>query len=284
MSRQEEIKKDLLETEAVQFVAGALTEIAAKKIKEVRDTFKNSRAFYDELRTLYALVKSASLQIEKNSAVLNVKKAEKTLLVAITSNHRFYGALNRDVMDASSEGAKYTKGDLLVVGKTGAVLLNGLNLKSTITRSLIFERDIPSKSEMRKFTDELSHYDRILFYYPQFITILTQHIASVDFLELVIEAPMHDGMLTHIFEPELPLILKFFETEIRRLLIVRVIREAELARTALRLVSMSRAEQEAGERVHMQRIKFNKMNAELQNMRLLETFSGIIKWKKKLYG
>jgi F-type H+-transporting ATPase subunit gamma len=279
MSRQEEIRQDLLETEAVQYVAGALSELAAKRIKEVRDTFKNTRPFFDELRTLYALVKSASLKSNPS----NLVSGGKTLLVAITSNHRFYGALNRDVMDAAREGISYTVGDLLVVGKTGSIILDTIGAIKGNPRILIFNKDLPNSGEMKKFIMELSKYDRIIFYYPQFITILTQHISSVDFSEFVAESPFEEGSLTHIFEPELSKLLVFFENEIRRLLIVRVIKEAELARTALRLVSMSRAEQEAGERVRKQRMNLRKTGAEIQNMRLLETFAGILKWKHKLY-
>jgi F0F1-type ATP synthase gamma subunit len=279
MSRQEEIRKELIETEAVQYVAGALTELAAKRIKEVRDTFIKSKTYYHELRTLYALVKSASAK----RAGIDIPKTGKTLLVAITSNHRFYGALNRNVIDAVQEGMSYTKGDLLVVGRTGVIALEQTEREKFKSMNLTFEHDIPSASEMKKFIGALSDYERIIFYYPQFVTILTQHIASVDFTEFISEAPLEQGNLTHIFEPELSNLLIFFETEIRRMLIVRVIREAELARTALRLVSMSRAEQEAITRARSQRIALHKMTAEMQNMRLLETFAGILKWKHKLY-
>jgi F0F1-type ATP synthase gamma subunit len=83
-----------------------------------------------------------------------------------------------------------------------------------------------------------------------------------------------------IFEPELPKIVQFFNDQIRLILFNRILLEADLARTAARMLAMSAAEEHTNDMIKIQKRSLNKTIGSIKNRQLLETFSGSAKWKK----
>ena len=66
----------------------------------------------------------------------------------------------------------------------------------------------------------------------------------------------------------------------RRFLFQRVFFEAELARTAARLIAMSAAERTVSLRMKAVRLALRKVVAAVETMRTLETFTGIVEWRR----
>ena len=76
--------------------------------------------------------------------------------------------------------------------------------------------------------------------------------------------------------------IKFFDSQVRSILFKRVLLEADLARTAARLLSMSQAEERTDSEIKMKKVALKKVFRSFTNAQLLETFSGIKKWKHGL--
>ena len=86
--------------------------------------------------------------------------------------------------------------------------------------------------------------------------------------------------IDYIFEPELEEIFWFFDTQVRYILFGQVMLEVKLSRIATRLTRMNIGEQKALKAIKKTTREIKKEIALQNNIRLLETFSGISLWKK----
>ena len=270
------IQEELRDLSAMQFVAGAFAEVSTKKLQREKAAFENSQSFYKEIRHLYALVRVGAA--EPSTRIV----AGPRISIALTSNHRFYGTLNRDVITSFLEGLWRSGGEGLVIGRTGKLLLDRTAYAGRVP-TLMFADDIPTEGEFKLLLERLAPYTGAYFHYPQFVTVLTQTVVELDITEDVetdvdVEAES-DPDRTHILEPEFDELVQFFETAVRRFLLSRVMFEAEVARTAARMVAMSEAEDRAGVAIRERRGAARKMYESIQSMRLLETVILLSKWR-----
>lgn len=280
-------KRELEHIEAAKYITRALRDISANKMRGIRESFARNYAFYTDIRQLYTLVRSHAARAkteakEKGEGAAEEKGIRRTasISVAITSNKRFYGSLNKKVMDAFIKQLDRRRGRHIVIGKTGRQYLAGTKYERR-AEYLSFEADNPNEDELGRFLDAVRSHDRILVYYPRFINVFRQDVAIVDIAEVPEEETVAETKVGYIFEPELTHMLLFFETQVQHLLFSRIMLEAELARTAARLMKMDSAEREADAEMKRKRRILHKEMTALSNMHLLETFSGFQQWKKK---
>jgi len=73
--------------------------------------------------------------------------------------------------------------------------------------------------------------------------------------------------------------IKFFNTQVRWLLFQRIILESDMARTAARLLTMSQAEERTDFEIKKKKADLRKVIRSFTNAQLLDTFSGIKRWK-----
>ena len=268
---------DALET--IKFVSSALFDVSAEKIVRLRAAFEKNQEFYRDISELYDTIKHTAVQ----RGDLSAKSAAtaRVLLVAFTSNVRFYGSSNTDVMRSFIEQFDKTIADGIVIGRTGKVFMENYPINPIRLTFRSFEGDEPTSREVKEFLSEVEFYDEVYVFYPSFVTIFTQKVSSLDITHTAQEELLAKGdtEIDYIFEPELPRILKFFETRVRHLLFERVVLESELARTAARLFAMNGAQDRVEDEIRQVRQAVQKATANFNDARLLESFSAISKWK-----
>lgn len=283
-----DLKTELLDEQTLKYITSTFTEINSLKAKKIRAEFEKNQRFFEEIAQVYRLVKEVAI----NKGVLpktilfegyaERKEGEKdTLAIAVTSNMRFYGKLNLNVARRFLEETGHAKTkDLMVIGQTGAEYLRAKKGGARI-KTFFFKRDFPSRAEMLSLIDATRSYKRIYFYYPRFVTMVRQTVGLLDVTQTPTEIPPEVGRIEYIFEPELKKILDFFERHVRLLLLSRVMLEAELSRTAARLMTMSAANDRADELIGVTASQLSKATKSFTNARLLETFAGMKSWKKE---
>jgi F0F1-type ATP synthase gamma subunit len=97
-------------------------------------------------------------------------------------------------------------------------------------------------------------------------------------LEVGIDTKLEETYI--LFEPEVDKILAFFEKQIRTILFSRVILEADLARTAARMVTMNDASERCQDMMKQKHTEYLKVMRSFINRQLLDTFAGRSLWKK----
>lgn len=297
MSLRETLRDDLADLDALQLVASALADQSLKTIAKVRATFERSAPFYQSVHDLYALIR---FRAERDGvSVRRSQSGAGSAAVALTSNHRFYGELNVAVVHALIEREASVGVRTIIIGRVGQLFLKELGYARGM-HSLLFAEDVPSIGELSGLLARLEEYDRVVLYYPAFINLVTQRVETIEIgaataprarrgegstyaLDLrgrgeSALAPAAES--AYIFEPELTELGRFFETEVRRFLFQRVFLEAELARTATRLIAMSTAERTIGMRKRSVRGALRRVKGAVETMRTLETFASIIEWRR----
>lgn len=274
-------QRELEDLETIGFVAASLFDVSAEKISRLRAAFEKNKVFYDDIANLYQSIKQTAF--ERGELPKRPATVVQTATVAFTSNIRFYGAVNAEVMGAFVEHMRSdTSSDYIVIGRTGKTLMENVPDLQDRPSYYAFKEDEPTGEERRQFLQSVAPYSQVQIFYPSFRNVFSQKVVMQDITYTPHAAEASEKTLSfdYIFEPELSKILDFFETKVRYLLFKRVMLESELARTASRLLSMNQAQERSEKEIIRQHRLIRRYTANFNDLRLLESFSAISKWKK----
>jgi len=294
MSVITDIKEQISDLTTFKHISAAFTEAAAVRLRNIRKAYERNTGFYDEISHIYHLVQiNVKLNTPQSGLNTNAKSTNGKnnsdplkLSVALTSNQRFYGIINNEIMAYFLREAEKNKTEKLIIGSTGVSFMRSMDYKGKY-ESVIFRGNNPDEKESIEFLNKISPYDQVTIYYPKFISFLKQDIGSIDITKKIPpveekEKQIMKEEINLIFEPELFKMIKFFDSQVRMILFKRVVLEAEMARTAARLLAMSQAEERSDFEIKQKRLHLRKVISSFTNSQLLETFSGIKKWKHGL--
>lgn len=274
-----ERQQELTDLETIQFVTSALFDVSAERIGRLRAAFEKNQTFYQDISDLYGAVKLTAQ--ERGDLPEKSPGITRRVLIAFTSNLRFYGSINADVMAAFLRKLNDPALDFIVIGKTGQSFMENYALEGRRIQYLSFEGDDPTVGEVRQFLKQVEAYEEVNVLFPAFVNVFTHKVSLLDITHTPHPVPGSKAAeIDYIFEPELAKILQFFETRVRYLLFQRAVLESELARTAARLFSMNRAQDRARDEITHVRRAIQQDIDTFNDLRLLESFSAISRWKK----
>lgn len=268
-----DLKETLEHTQTAQFVTTMLRDISATKLQSIRALFDANHEYFIELHGLMALVEAHAH--EKGILHKEKEQPSKRVYVALTSNKRFYGTLNKEVIHYLREKKQSDEqASCVVIGQTGRQILESSSEPFPAAFEL-FTNDEPTPQETFAAIASLSVYDEIIVVHPTFINSFEQKAKETDLTHVPEPVELRDHPpLQYLFEPEILEMISFFRTQIRLVLFSRVLLETRLALTGARLMKMQRARERAGELLVQQRQVIHKELRTVQSMRLLETFTG----------
>lgn len=281
MSRVVDIRRTVEDFRDTGLITGALQEVSAAKMQELRGKFEQNARFFAGIREVYGIVKAHALEIERSrQAAAGVKRMRgRDLYIGLTSNKRFNGTLNRDIVRAVVPMVgKVENSDFLLIGLTGAQYLEETSAPEAVKRTA-FDDDVPSLEELENVLSLISSYDRVFVVYPKFVNPFRQDIVMTDITQTPAAVVTPETKADYIFEPEIPGMLAFFEKQVRRALFERIMLETELARAAARTMKMRNAQ----ERSDALRKRYDgilrREFATLADIELMETFIGYSFWR-----
>jgi ATP synthase F1 gamma subunit len=276
----DELRAELDDVLTLQFIASAFTEVAASRIGKIKTQFENNRQFFDEISYLYHLVQASSRKMKGESKTGGVRG--KHLMVAVTSNQRFYGNLNINIMQSYMADADVTPGaELMVIGVTGADFMDSPAGGGRKFLRRQFAKDNPTEEETSKFLDDIKEYETVMMYYPKFVTLMSQTVGKTDVTQAAdLGEKIPETEINILFEPDLSHTLEFFKRHLRAILFLRVMLESDLSRTAARLLTMSGAEERSRDLLKQKKSQLRKIQLSITNAKLLETFAAMSGWKK----
>ena len=272
MSSITDLQAGLAQIQTAQFVTTMLRDISATRLQNIRTAFEANQAHYHELHEIMGYVKGYAAR----EGILVPQAAKKRIYVAVTSNRRFYGALNRLVMKAYLQArAEDTTADGYVIGQTGHTYLEQQTASLPRSTSKQFTGDVPEPEEAAVVVRDVEVYQEVIVIHPTFVNSFEQVPQQTD-ISHVPKATAATNTLPfeYICEPELPALLTFFMTQIRLVLLERVFLETQVALTGARLMKMQRARERATELVAEEEQHIHKEIRTIQSLHLLETFTG----------
>lgn len=278
MSLIGDLKEEIKELEGLAEVTSSFTEINSFKIKKIRASFERNRRFYEEIQAVYHLVNLYASGSLKPKKVSRTTPSGGTISLAFTSNSRFYGSLNLNVIDEFERAIGKLKTDLMIIGRTGIAYANS---KKSFPKfePIRFKKDLPSSEETINLIRNVDQYQKILVYYPKFVTIMSQKTSYLDLTQTIEPSELPEKKVDIIFEPEVEKMAEFFSQQIRNILFNRVVLETDLSWTSARLIAMNEASQKDTEMAKNRKVDLNNAQRALQNARLIETFSSLVGWR-----
>jgi ATP synthase F1 gamma subunit len=267
------------EGNALKDIAQSYSEVASIKLKRIRSEVEKTRNFYDELTEVYGLINKIAA-IKKVTPPL---KTEGSVAILLTSNYRFHGNINRQLIHYFLANTAKLNCDKIVIGKTGQQFLKSIRYFHKFS-GINFKADLPTAEELKNLVEKINSYEQVLVFYSQFKSVMVQIPIVKDITQshpaLITKEVDHKLAADFIFEPDILKMLHFFDSQIKILLLEQTILESELARTASRLISMDQAQSHAKDFVKDQKKLLFQAQKTTQNSKLLEMLSFKHKAKK----
>lgn len=268
-----EIEAALEEGESLKQIAQAYSEIANIKIKKIRSQVERNRVFFEEISKVFALIKKLAIKKKINTA-----KPKETVSIVLTSNYRFYGSINSDLLEFFIHFTQKYETDRVILGKAAIDYFKAAKVYSNYL-PILLKADQPTPQELAGLAKILKDYNKVLVFHSTLKSLLVQKPTVTDITASYASdntTEKDNPEFKFIFEPELPKILAFFDSSIITLLLEGTFLESELSRTASRFISMDSAENEANKFIaeYLKLKAYAKRN--LENNTILENYAGMM--------
>lgn len=264
-----EIDQLIEEGDSLKQIAQAYSEIANQKIKRIRANLDRNRQFFKEVSSVYGLVKALSLK-----KGVRVVKPKNRISLILTSNYRFYGNINSNLINFFIAQTRRLQTDRIILGKA-AIEYFRADKVFTNYQELVLQQDQPSGAELTGLVSVIKDYNQVLIFYSRFKSLLVQQPTVEDITAISKIPQKENSQIRFIFEPDLSKILSFFDSQILTLVLEETFLEAEVARTASRFISMDQAETEANKYIK----EYQKLKAYVKrglvNNQILENFASM---------
>ncbi len=273
-----EIKEKLEEGESLKMVTQAYSEIANLKVKKIRANVERNRLFFQEISKVYAIIRKFAV-----SKKINMVKPKKTVSLVLTSNQGFYGSINSDLLKFFVNSTKNMETDRIVVNKTGIEFFKTQPIFKNYTEVLLKD-DQPSAAELISLVNLIKDYNQVLIFFSSMASLLTQVPTVTDITPGIssVSTAGNKNDFRFIFEPELPKILAFFDSQVTTLLLEGTFLEGELSRTASRFISMDEAENNSNKSIKMYQTLKAAAKRNMDNNVILENFATMIALRKEI--
>ncbi len=288
MITKKEIVREIDFLNTLQTILETYEEIAATRMARIRTSVLGSRDFLLEINAIFQQVKSSyqsaieiymkKKKIKDASKLTFVKRNGKTLYIFVSANTGLYGDIIKKTYDVFIDNLKKTPGDVVIMGKLGVEIFKADKVSIPYTYFDFPDNKIDN-SILKKITEHIIQYEKVLVFYEQFNTVISQSpiVTNISGDPL----PWEKGGLQakYFFEPSLQKIMEFFEKEIFGSIFQQTIFESELAKFAARMVSLDYASSNTKNRLKQAVLAKNKIKHQEDNKRQLEKFASMRLWK-----
>lgn len=288
MITKKEIVREIDFLNILQTILETYEEIAATRMARIRTSVLGSRDFLLEINAIFQQVKSSyqsaiellmkKKKIKDPSKLTFLKRNGKTLYVFVSANTGLYGDIIKKTYDVFVDNLKKTPGDVVILGKLGVEIFKADKVSIPYTYFNFPDNKIDN-SILKKITEHIIQYEKVLVFYEQFNTVVSQSpiVTSISGDPL----PWEKGGLPakYFFEPSLQQIMEFFEKEIFGSIFQQTIFESELAKFAARMVSLDYASSNTKDRLKQVTLAKNRIKHQEDNKRQLEKFASMKLWK-----
>ncbi len=273
MATIKQLKEEIQTTESIKLITQALGDIATARIRRSRLSVERNIQFFDEVMQVYSVVRMIASKSKIYQKIAAAKNG-KTVCILLTSNQRFFGGLDLEVTKFFSlDSAKYNT-DRIVIGTAGQEMLKHSVFGGRV-QEITFRRDFPTFEEMKALSSQIFSYSRILVYHSKFVTLLNQVAVVSDISETEAHKTVATNQLRYILEPEIEKMVAFFENQIMVLLFQAIFLDADIARTAARMVAMNQAGEQADKTFTQESKLLVRLRRDLLDRRILETYAGM---------
>ncbi|MBI2020463.1 F0F1 ATP synthase subunit gamma [Candidatus Daviesbacteria bacterium] len=264
------------EGNSLKQIARSFSEIANLKIKRIRAEVLRNRVFFEEMSLIYGLVRKVATQ-----KGIFVAKPKKRISLILTSKYRFYGNINAQLINFFVSETSKIETDRMIIGTAAIDYFKAAKIFSNY-HEVELKTDQPTQGELDHLIQIIKDYQEVLVFYSKLKTLLLQQPTVTNLTASIRLKGDQKVDFRFIFEPELPKILAFFDSQILTLLLEATFLESELSRTASRFISMDQAESEANKFIKEYENLRSYTKRSLVNGKILENFASLMAVSKRI--
>lgn len=289
MYSKSELKKYSDAVATIKSITRVYEEAAARRIKLIQASVEKVNEFIDSSADTYLNVKFGLLADQKAKggpqkdilAKSFRPESKKGVLVLISSHEQYFGNLIPNVFLDWKREMQKSGFDGIIFGATGSRLLAKSDLKAKNIRAYDLEDNNPDWDLIAKVGKEISKYEKIVIFYGQYKTVLTQIAARAD-VSNTITVGQVQNVKRYLFESTPDAILGFFEIEVVNALLQLKIYQSQIARYAARIKILEigqvaeKMSQVLGDLSRGRR----KVHKSLSNKKQLQLYTGVELWSE----
>ena len=288
MPNLKEVRIRIASVKSTQQITSAMKMVAASKLRKAQNAILKMRPYAAKLKDLLQNL-SASLDSGDGNIWSQQRKAEKVLLVIITSNRGLCGAFNSNILRTAVQriktdyAAQYEAGNVsvLTIGRKGTEFFSKRNYSVVASHDSIFDRltyenvSVIATSVMDAFTDK--QFDRVDIIYNQFKNAAVQYVTVEQFLPVEIHAPnavQAKSNIDYLFLPSKEEIVTELIPKSLKIQFYKAILDSNASEHGARMTAMHQATDNAGDLIKQLNLAYNKARQAAITKEILEIVSG----------
>ncbi len=286
MGSTKDLRKRITSVKNTQQITKAMKMVSAAKLRRAQTAILNLRPYANNIRGVVGRLSACEEVAHPLLDVARAEKAEKVLLIVVSSDRGLCGGFNGSVSRAAqryvrTNAHKYKKFEIGFIGKKGYEFFKGKSVHNGRYYQNFFTGLKFSKSQV--LAEELiaqylaGEFDAVKFVYNEFKSAISQKITIETFLPVGIDLDatetekeammvLHEPSTKEILDTILP---KHFATQIHRILL-----ESLASEHGARMSAMENASKNAGEMLYDLSLEYNKSRQASITKELLEITSG----------
>ena len=283
MANLKEIRTRISSVQKTKQVTAAMKMVSAAKLKKAQDAIVQIRPYADKLHEILSNL-TGSLNPDDNLYGIQ-RKADKILLIAITSNKGLCGAFNSNVIkqvNVLTEGIyadQNQKGlvDVLCIGKQANEILKKthkvIGERNNLYDDLSFENVSQlAESIMAEFVE--GKYDKVELVYNQFKNAGVQILTTEQFLPVEHEEEENHIQSEYIFEPNKEEIVQDLIPKSLKTQFFKAMLDSFASEHGARMTAMHKATDNASDLLQDLNLTYNKARQAAITNEILEIVSG----------
>ena len=279
MATEREIRLRVRSIRNIQQVTKAQQTISASKMRRAQEAVLASRPFEEKLREV---LNELAPHAEGDASPLLAKRpVERALIILVTSDRGFVGAMNTNTVRAALRHAEtLPAASWIPVGRKGIAQLRRFGQKVTAEFSGLGDRPTAADTNVigSVATEEFvaARVDEVYLVYTRFVNTLRQTPMLRRILPLVPEDEDIDARLPlqYIFEPDAATVLGAILPRLIEITIYQAILDNLASEHSARLIAMRNATDAAGDLIQDLTLQANKARQWRITKEMLEIASG----------
>ncbi|MCQ2202818.1 MAG: ATP synthase F1 subunit gamma [Bacteroidales bacterium] len=286
MANLKDIRMRINSVRTTRQVTSAMKMVSAAKLNKAQSDIEHARPFVGKLLRIVNFLGNSVESVQERYAGFRVSQKGKVLFVAIASNKGLAGAFNSNVAKEVERllGEEYSSIgsdiELMSIGKQAGKAMKARKMQTVKDYNELFDNF--SAEAVYEIADELTEkfvkgeYREIHLVYNEFVNKSVQRIVDTKYLPLELgKAEAEDNtMLDFIVEPSKEEVLSDLMPQAIRSKLFSAILDSVASEHAARMMSMSKATDNATELIGELQLQYNKARQSAITNELIEIVSG----------
>lgn len=291
MANLKEVRIRIESVNSTMQITSAMKMVSASKLRKFQNAITALRPYADNLNKLMHDV-SSDMDTSAKSVFAEMRQSGKILVIPVTSNKGLCGVFNAIVIKETEKLIKedfkqqLEEGnvDVLCIGSKADEMMKArkyhvIGNESNLLDNLTYDNVVPFAERLMNDFKERK-YDRIIFVYNQFKNAGTQILVHEQFLPIAVENENDDEKemkteeVDYIFQPNREDILNELIPKSLKLQVYKVILDSFTSEQGARMVSMTKATDNAMELLKELNITYNKTRQSSITNEIVEIVSG----------